>query len=242
MPYRRTSAVQARIDAGREKLFDAAVEVLSSQGYRGLSIASVAAAAGVSAGSVYTHFDSKSDLVVAIFRTVCGREVQAVVDAAGASGARGMSNSGASGARGMSNSGASGARGMSNSGASGARGMSRTGSGSVVERVTAIVETFAGRAMKNRTMAYALLAEPVDPAVDAERLVFRRSFAAAIGDAVADGIAAGDIPEQNVEIAAAALVGAVGEVLVGPLSPDRTDTADVIPDLVAFALRSLGVS
>ncbi|WP_037161541.1 TetR/AcrR family transcriptional regulator [Rhodococcoides fascians] len=209
MPYRRTSAVQARIDAGREKLFDAAVEVLSSQGYRGLSIASVAAAAGVSAGSVYTHFDSKSDLVVAIFRTVCGREVQAVVDAAGASGARGMS---------------------------------RTGSGSVVERVTAIVETFAGRAMKNRTMAYALLAEPVDPAVDAERLVFRRSFAAAIGDAVADGIAAGDIPEQNVEIAAAALVGAVGEVLVGPLSPDRTDTADVIPDLVAFALRSLGVS
>ncbi|MET0319059.1 MAG: TetR/AcrR family transcriptional regulator [Rhodococcus fascians] len=220
MPYRRTSAVQARIDAGREKLFDAAVEVLSSQGYRGLSIASVAAAAGVSAGSVYTHFDSKSDLVVAIFRTVCGREVQAVVDAAGASGARGMSNSGASGARGMS----------------------RTGSGSVVERVTAIVETFAGRAMKNRTMAYALLAEPVDPAVDAERLVFRRSFAAAIGDAVADGIAAGDIPEQNVEIAAAALVGAVGEVLVGPLSPDRTDTADVIPDLVAFALRSLGVS
>lgn len=120
--------------------------------------------------------------------------------------------------------------------------MSRTGSGSVVERVTAIVETFAGRAMKNRTMAYALLAEPVDPAVDAERLVFRRSFAAAIGDAVADGIAAGDIPEQNVEIAAAALVGAVGEVLVGPLSPDRTDTADVIPDLVAFALRSLGVS
>ena len=220
MPYRRTSAVQARIDAGREKLFDAAVEVLSSQGYRGLSIASVAAAAGVSAGSVYTHFDSKSDLVVAIFRTVCGREVQAVVDAAGASGARGMSNSGASGARGMS----------------------RTGSGSVVERVTAIVETFAGRAMKNRTMAYALLAEPVDPAVDAERLVFRRSFAAAIGDAVADGIAAGDIPEQNVEIAAAALVGAVGEVLVGPLSPHRTDTADVIPDLVAFALRSLGVS
>jgi len=220
MPYRRTTAVQARIDAGREKLFDAAVEVLSSQGYRGLSIASVAAAAGVSAGSVYTHFDSKSDLVVAIFRTVCGREVQAVVDASGASGARGMSSSGASGARGMS----------------------RTGSGSVVERVTAIVETFAGRAMKNRTMAYALLAEPVDPAVDAERLVFRRSFAAAIGDAVADGIAAGDIPEQNVEIAAAALVGAVGEVLVGPLSPDRTDTADVIPDLVAFALRSLGVS
>ncbi|RRQ28106.1 TetR/AcrR family transcriptional regulator [Rhodococcus sp. Eu-32] len=197
MPYRRTESVQARLDAGREKLFASAVEVLSTQGYRGLSIASVAAAAGVSAGSVYTHFENKSDLVVAIFREVCGREVQAVADA-------------------------------------GAR-------GTVVERVTAIIETFAGRAMKNRTMAYALLAEPVDAAVDAERLVFRRSFTDAIAGAITAGIAAGDVPEQNAQLAAAALVGAVGEVLVGPLSPDRPPGPDVVPDLVAFALRSLGV-
>ncbi|MBY6413139.1 TetR/AcrR family transcriptional regulator [Rhodococcus sp. BP-252] len=197
MPYRRTESVQARLDAGREKLFASAVEVLSTQGYKGLSIASVAAAAGVSAGSVYTHFENKSDLVVAIFRDVCGREVQAVADA-------------------------------------GAR-------GTVVERVTAIVETFAGRAMKNRTMAYALLAEPVDAAVDAERLVFRRSFTDAIAGAITAGIAAGDVPEQNAQLAAAALVGAVGEVLVGPLSPDRPPGPDVVPDLVAFALRSLGV-
>ncbi|KZF03696.1 MAG: TetR/AcrR family transcriptional regulator [Rhodococcus sp. (in: high G+C Gram-positive bacteria)] len=200
MPYRRTTAVQARLDAGRDKLFASAIEVLSEQGYRGLSIASVAAAAGVSAGSVYTHFESKSDLVVAIFREVCGREVRAVAEACA--------------------------------------------SGDATERVTAIVETFAGRAMKNRTMAYALLAEPVDPAVDAERLVFRRSFTAAIAGAIAAGVASGEIPAQNVDLAAAGLVGAVGEVLVGPLRPDRNhgDAADVVPDLVAFALRSLGVS
>lgn len=200
MPYRRTTAVQARLDAGRDKLFASAIDVLSEQGYRGLSIASVAAAAGVSAGSVYTHFQSKSDLVVAIFREVCGREVRAVADACS--------------------------------------------SGDVAERVTAIVETFAGRAMKNRTMAYALLAEPVDPAVDAERLVFRRSFTAAIAGAIAAGVASGEIPAQNVDLAAAGLVGAVGEVLVGPLRPDRApgDDADVVPDLVAFALRSLGAT
>lgn len=198
MPYRRTTAVQARLDAGREKLFASAIEVLSARGYGGLSIASVAAAAGVSAGSVYTHFESKSDLVVAIFREVCNREVDAVAAA--------------------------------------------SSSGDVVERVTAIVETFAGRAMKNRTMAYALLAEPVDPAVDAERLVFRRSFTAAISQAIVAGVAAGEIPEQNVELAAAGLVGAVGEILVGPLGPDRASGPEVIPDLVAFALRSLGVT
>ena len=197
MPYRRTSAVQARLDADRERVFTSAIEVLSQRGYRGLSIATVAAAAGVSAGSVYTHFASKSDLVVVIFREVCGREVRAVADAGSF--------------------------------------------GDVVERVTAIVETFAGRAMKNRTLAYALLAEPVDPAVDVERLVFRRAFTDAIAGAISAGIATGDIPEQNVHVTAAGLVGAVGEVLVGPLGPERTPGADVVPDLVAFALRSLGV-
>ncbi len=199
MVYRRTSAVQARLDAGRERLFASAMEVLSTQGYGGLSIASVAAEAEVSAGSVYTHFESKSDLLVAVFREVCGREVRAVADACT--------------------------------------------TGGFVDRITSIVETFAGRAMKNHTMAYALLVEPVDPAVDAERLVFRRSFADAISGTIAAGIAAGTIPEQNAELAAAALVGAIGEVLVGPLSPDRTPGSDIdiVPDLVAFALRSLGV-
>ncbi|MDV8075104.1 TetR/AcrR family transcriptional regulator [Rhodococcus sp. IEGM 1370] len=195
MPYRRTPAVQARLDAGREKLFDAAIEVLSTQGYAGLSIASVAAAAGVSAGSVYTHFEGKSDLVVAIFREVCSREVAAVVAV--------------------------------------------SGHGSTAERVTAVVQTFAGRALKNRTMAYALLAEPVDPAVDAERLVFRQKFTDAFADAIVAGIAAGEIPEQDVRISAAGLVGGVGEVLVGPLSSQNS--VDVIPGLVALSLRTLGV-
>jgi AcrR family transcriptional regulator len=190
MPYRRTPAVQARLDAGREKLFAAAIEVLSTHGYAGLSIASVAAAAGVSAGSVYTHFEGKADLVVAIFREVCGREVAAVVAVAG--------------------------------------------HGSTAERVTAVVETFAGRAL-----AYALLAEPVDPAVDAERLVFRRKFTEAFADAIAAGIAAGEIPEQDAAISAAGLVGAVGEVLVGPLSSH--ESKDPVPGLVALSLRALGV-
>ncbi|MBY4212781.1 TetR/AcrR family transcriptional regulator [Rhodococcus fascians] len=195
MPYRRTPAVQARLDAGRTKLLAAAVEVLSTKGYAGLSVASVAAAAGVSAGSVYTHFDGKSDLVVEIFRQVCTREVAAVVAVAA--------------------------------------------HGSTSERVAAVVQTFAGRALKNRTMAYALLAEPVDPAVDAERLVFRRKFTDAFADAIVAGIAAGEIPDQDAAISAAGLVGAVGEVLVGPLSSH--ESVDVVPGLVAYSLRALGV-
>ncbi|CCQ17658.1 putative transcriptional regulator [Rhodococcus sp. AW25M09] len=187
--------MQARLDAGREKLFAAAIEVLSTQGYAGLSVASVAAAAGVSSGSVYSHFEGKADLVVAIFREVCSREVDAVVTVAGR--------------------------------------------GSTAERVTAVVQTFAGRALKNRTMAYALLAEPVDAAVDAERLVFRRKFTDAFVDAIAAGIASGEIPDQDAAISAAGLVGAVGEVLVGPLSSHNPQ--DPVPGLVALSLRALGV-
>ena len=113
--------------------------------------------------------------------------------------------------------------------------------GDPVEKVTGVVETFAGRALKNPNLAYALLAEPVDPAVDAERIVFRRKFGATIARAVSDGVASGDITPQDADLTAAALVGAIGEVLVGPLASDP-HSERVIPDLVAFTLRSIGIS
>jgi AcrR family transcriptional regulator len=107
------------------------------------------------------------------------------------------------------------------------------------ERITAFVETFAGRALKSPRLAYALLVEPVDPAVDELRLEFRIAFRDIALDAIESGIRAGDVPSQDARVVAAALVGAIGEALVGPLS-GRPDPATV-PTLVSFALRSLGV-
>ncbi len=176
----------------------AAVQLLSERGYQGLSIAAVAAQAGIATGTVYKHFTGKAELVTAIFREVVGHEVDAVAASAGRS-------------------------------------------GTVIDRVTATVETFAGRAMKNPKLAYALLAEPVDPVVEAERLIFRRAFTDLFANAVADGVASGAIPPQNPQLSAAALVGAVAEVLVGPLASDPHPEI-VLPELVAFALRALGVS
>ena len=91
-------------------------------------------------------------------------------------------------------------------------------------------------------MAYALLAEPVDPAVEAERLVFRRAYAEAFAGIVARGVAAGQLPEQDVAISAAALVGALGEALVGPLAAGAAGapTRDATHDLITFAQRSIG--
>ncbi len=195
--YRRTPAVQARLDAQSRAIVHAAMKVLSEQGFGGLSMATVAAEAGVATGTVYKSFSGKAELVTAVFRDVVTREVAAVAQAGA--------------------------------------------EGSVVDRVTAAVETFAGRALKNPKLAYVLLAEPVDAAVDNERLRFRRAFAETFQSAIADGVANGQLPPQDSRTSATALVGAIGEVLVGPLA-QRSQSESVVPELVAFALRALGVT
>ena len=43
--------------------------------------------------------------------------------------------------------------------------------GPAAERLEAVIGTVVGRALRGRKVAYALIAEPVDPLVDAERLV-----------------------------------------------------------------------
>lgn len=108
-------------------------------------------------------------------------------------------------------------------------------------RLAAGVETFTRRALQGRRLAWALIAEPVDPAVEAERLIFRRSYAANFSNLLKDGVAAGEIPPLNTDLAAAALVGAMGEALVGPVSPvgSKTDEDVLVADLVTFCLRSV---
>jgi AcrR family transcriptional regulator len=187
--------VQARLDAQSRAIVHAAMKVLSEQGFGGLSMATVAAEAGVATGTVYKSFSGKAELVTAVFRDVVTREVAAVAQAGA--------------------------------------------EGGVVERVTAAVETFAGRALKNPKLAYVLLAEPVDASVDTERLRFRRAFAETFESAIADGVGTGQLPSQDPRTTATALVGAIGEVLVGPLA-EQLQSESVVPELVAFALRALG--
>jgi AcrR family transcriptional regulator len=116
--------------------------------------------------------------------------------------------------------------------------------GGSVERLEAIVATFARRALRNPRLAWALAYEPVDPQVDAERLVYRREHCRRMAKLLRQGIAAGEIPNQNVELSAAAIVGAIAESLVGPLSPigEITSHEELIATLVRFCRRGLGVA
>jgi AcrR family transcriptional regulator len=113
------------------------------------------------------------------------------------------------------------------------------------ERVAGAAEAFARRALAGPVMAYALLAEPVDPAVEAERLSFRRGYRDAFARALEDGIAAGEFRQHDPELAAAAIVGALGEALVGPLSPAaggrgaRRHHDALVANLIQFCLNAI---
>jgi len=91
--------------------------------------------------------------------------------------------------------------------------------GPAADRIAAGIDAFAHRALRGRRLAWALLAEPVDPAVEAERLHFRHSYRDLMAEVLSEGIEAGEVPAQDVDATAAALIGAIGETMLGPLSP-----------------------
>ncbi len=64
----RTKAQTARIrEERRRQILDAARRVFSQKGFDATNVSDVAAAAGVSQGTVYHYFDSKDDLFMAVF-------------------------------------------------------------------------------------------------------------------------------------------------------------------------------
>jgi AcrR family transcriptional regulator len=115
-------------------------------------------------------------------------------------------------------------------------------SGRASHRMAVGIDTFARRALRGRRLAWALLAEPVDPAVEAERLHFRHSYRDLMAGVIAAGIEAGELPAQDVDATSAALIGALGEAMVGPLSPtaNADDPDALIASLINFCTRAIG--
>ncbi|MEE1841218.1 TetR/AcrR family transcriptional regulator [Streptomyces sp. NPDC007076] len=199
MAYRPTARTEATRLAHRERLLDAARQLLAEGGYPATSISALARRAGVATGSVYNHFASKQELLAAVFRHVAGHELGAVREAVRA----------------------------------------RSG---VTEQLRALVEVFSYRALRSPRTAWALLAEPVDPLVEEERLTYRRGYHALAETVIVAGISTGELPPQDAQLSAAAVIGAVGEALLGPLSPvgARTDPGPVVESITALCLRAVG--
>jgi AcrR family transcriptional regulator len=110
--------------------------------------------------------------------------------------------------------------------------------------LAAAIKAFAVRALAERRLAFAMLAGVAEADAAAERLAFRHRLAAEFATHIRAAIAAGHLPEQDPAIAAAAVIGAVMEGLVGPLSgtPESAEAQhSAAQALTLFALRALGV-
>jgi AcrR family transcriptional regulator len=162
----------------RERLLEAAHDLVEEGGYAAASVTAITERAGVAAGTLYRHFPSKAELFAELFRAVCDREAAAM---------------------------------------------------EAESDVESVLITFAERALRNPRLAWALIAEPVDPLVERERLAYRRRYAAHLARLLADG------GNPSPELTAAALVGGVAEALVGPLA-GRAD----LDDLRTFVRRAVG--
>ncbi len=114
--------------------------------------------------------------------------------------------------------------------------------GTPVEKLEAAIRTFASRALRGRRLAYALIAEPVDPEVETVRLDYRAQLARCLERILREGIMRGAFPRLDPAVAAACIVGAFMEALVGPLAPAKGTgpRADrhLIDQITQFCLRA----
>ncbi|MBI2383900.1 MAG: TetR/AcrR family transcriptional regulator [Gammaproteobacteria bacterium] len=117
-------------------------------------------------------------------------------------------------------------------------------------RLANAVRSFAERAIEGHRFAYAMLAEPTEPEVEEQRLLYRRAYTRELHKLLREGMRAGEFAEQDAQVAAAGIVGAIGEALIGPLSPPARagvdgrlaprERARLIQSIVQFCLRAAG--
>jgi AcrR family transcriptional regulator len=120
--------------------------------------------------------------------------------------------------------------------------------------LAAAITTFAARALANRRLAFALMAEPVEPELEAVRASYRRALAGELEIRIGAALAGGNLPEQDATVAAPAIVGALIEGLIGPLAPGSENDAGKtgsendagkmrvrVQVFTMFTLRALGV-
>ena len=74
-------ASESRGENRREALLDAAAAMFAAKGYDGTSIRDIAGAVGMLPGSLYYHFKSKEELLLAVYRKGVAR-FEAAIDAA----------------------------------------------------------------------------------------------------------------------------------------------------------------
>jgi AcrR family transcriptional regulator len=112
--------------------------------------------------------------------------------------------------------------------------------------LAAAIATFAMRTLARRHLVLALTAEAGEPEFIPALASFRRALAAAIEKLIGNALESGHLQQQDAQLAAPALIGALIEGLIGPLAPsamqEESEMHAQAQRLTVLALRALGVS
>lgn len=106
------------------------------------------------------------------------------------------------------------------------------------KRLEDTITVFATRALTGHKLAYALIAEPIDPVVEAERLKYREDYADIFSRLVQEGVDKGEFRYQDAHVAATAIVGALAETLVGPLARVAQGHNDIAQDALIDSIKT----
>src|SRR3954467_5183952 len=149
----------ARTAATRARIVAAALEQVNEGGYASATVTAVAARAGVAAGSVYTHFPSKTDLFAEVFRDANATELELVTQIV-------------------------------------------REDEPVPRRLSHALEAWSRRALSAPTLAWALMAEPVDPRLEVERSDSKRAYRDVFAALLEEGVERREVPPLDARLAA----------------------------------------
>ena len=107
--------------------------------------------------------------------------------------------------------------------------------------LAACIATFAARALNDRRLTWAVLAEPVDANIDALRVEFRRAIASELAWRINVALTGQHLPDQDARATAPAIVGALLEGLIGPLASPGSNMREAVQTVTLLSLRALGV-
>jgi AcrR family transcriptional regulator len=114
--------------------------------------------------------------------------------------------------------------------------------GTAGSRLAGAIRIHVQRALRRPRLAYAMLAEPLAPELEATRLVYRKSFHDLFAQVMQNGIDTGEYRAFDVQTAAACMIGAFDEALIWPLAfrnKDDEDPVERIDFVVGFCMNGI---
>ncbi len=110
--------------------------------------------------------------------------------------------------------------------------------GDATTRLHDLVAMFIRRAARQPRLAYALIAEPCEPALDETRLQYRDALAQQIARLLAEGTQRGEFVDLPADVLSTCITGAMMEPLIRPLARagrPKQDEIDRLAEQVASA-------